>query len=120
MTPPPLQTAKGVPPLESPFRASTYELASQRRSPRVKLCVIVHSDSVCKNDIFFANSDFIFELAQIDTSNPQTLLRAVRGTPIDEGGGSSFLFKNYATYLNMLNIIFTLLFFTIEYLYDIL
>ena len=50
---PPCKRPKRSTSLESPFRESTYELASQRRSPRVKLCVIVHSGEVCENDIVF-------------------------------------------------------------------
>ena len=47
---------------------------------------------LAKTILFFTDSDFILGLAQTKTStyaNPQTLLRAVRGTPIDEGGGSA-------------------------------
>ena len=50
---PPYKRPKRSTSLESPFRASTYELASQRGSLRVKLSVIVHSGKACRNDIVF-------------------------------------------------------------------
>ena len=57
---PPCKRPKRSTSLESPFRASTYELASQRGSLWVKLCVIVYSDNVCKNDIIFLQIVVLF------------------------------------------------------------